>query len=58
MLKDSIKKAKSGEIENFTGISSVYECPENPDVKVDTTDLSVDESVKLIYNKIKHKLNA
>lgn len=57
-VKGLYKKAKNGEIKNFTGISSVFESPENPDIKIDTTDMSIDESVTLIYEKIKNKLNA
>ena len=52
------KKAKNGEIKNFTGVTSVYESPENPDIKIDTTDLSIDQSIQFIYKKIKNKLNA
>ena len=57
-VKGLYKKAKKGEIKNFTGISSVYESPDNPDIKIDTTDLSIDQSVQFIYEKIKNKLNA
>jgi adenylyl-sulfate kinase len=57
-VKGLYKKAKNGEIKNFTGISSVYESPENPDIKIDTTDLSIDQSVRYIFKKIKKKLNA
>ena len=57
-VKGLYKKAKNGEIINFTGVSSVYESPENPDIIIDTTDLSIDQSIKFIYSKIKNKLNA
>ena len=49
-------KAKSGEIQNFTGVSSPYEAPENPDINIDTTHLSVSEAINIIYNHIKSKL--
>ena len=52
-VKGLYKKARDGEIENFTGISSVYEPPEKPDIIIDTTDLSIKESEQLIYNQIK-----
>jgi len=52
-VKGLYKKARDGEIENFTGISSKYEIPEKPDIIIDTTDLSIKESVQLIYNQIK-----
>ncbi len=57
-VKGLYKKAKNGEIKNFTGVTSVYESTENPDIKIDTTDLSIDQSVEFIYKKIKDKLNA
>ena len=57
-VKGLYKKAKNGEIKNFTGVSSVYESPKNPEIIVDTTDISIDQSVQFIYNKIKDKLNA
>jgi len=57
-IKGLYKKAKSGEIKNFTGVSSVYEPPENPDIIVDTSDLSIDQSIQFIYKKIKDKIYA
>jgi adenylylsulfate kinase len=45
-------KARTGIIPNFTGISAPYEPPINPKISIDTTNLSIDESVKIIYNKI------
>ena len=57
-VKGLYKKAKNGEIKSFTGVTSVYESPENPYIKIDTTDLSIDQSVEFIYKKIKDKLNA
>lgn len=55
-VKGLYKKARSGEIKNFTGIDSPYEAPENPDVEVTTENLTIEESVELIYNHIKPKL--
>jgi adenylylsulfate kinase len=45
-------KARTGEIMNFTGISSPYEEPENPDLVIDTDVLSIEESVKLVLKHI------
>jgi adenylylsulfate kinase len=42
--KGLYKKARAGEIPEFTGISSPYEAPENPEVAVDTGELSLDAS--------------
>ena len=52
-VKGLYKKAKSGEISNFTGISSPYEVPEHPDISIDTQDKTVEESVNMIMEKLK-----
>lgn len=43
--KGLYKKARAGEIKDFTGISAPYEAPDAAELKVDTSDLTVDESV-------------
>ena len=48
--KGLYKKALNNEIPKFTGISDPYEAPENPEVTVDTTDISVEEGVAQIVN--------
>ena len=55
-VKGLYKKARSGEIPNFTGISSPYEAPQNPDIEIDTTDISIDEAADMVVNKIKQLL--
>ena len=52
-VKGLYKKAKNGEIINFTGVSSVYEPPEKPDLIIDTTEISIKASIQQIYNQIK-----
>lgn len=54
--KGLYKKVRAGEIPNFTGISSPFEKPINPDLRIDTTVASVEEEVELIWEKIKEKL--
>lgn len=44
-VKGLYKRARTGEIKNFTGVSSPYEEPENPELVVDTGVLSLEESV-------------
>ncbi len=44
------RKARAGEIKDFTGISSPYEVPLKPDLVLDTSKLSVAESVKVILS--------
>ncbi|KAI0206436.1 Adenylylsulfate kinase-domain-containing protein [Astrocystis sublimbata] len=43
--KGLYKKARSGEIKEFTGISSPYEAPENPEITIRTAERSVEECV-------------
>lgn len=50
--KGLYKKARTGEILNFTGISSPYEEPENPDLVIDTDVLTIEEAVKLVLEQI------
>ena len=46
-------KALKGEIKGLTGYDGVYEEPENPEVRVDSSKMSVDEEVELIIKKAK-----
>ena len=51
-IKGMYKKARSNDIKDFTGISSSYEVPEDPFLIMDTKNLSIHESIEIIYNKI------
>jgi adenylylsulfate kinase len=44
-VKGLYKKARAGEIKNYTGIDSPYEAPEKPELVVDTDALSIEQSV-------------
>jgi adenylylsulfate kinase len=46
-------KALKGEIKNLTGYDGVYEEPENPELKLDTSKLTIDEEVELVIKKVK-----
>ena len=46
------KKAISGEIKEFTGISSPYEAPQHPDILVETDQISVSDCTALIIEKL------
>ncbi|MFP6616991.1 MAG: adenylyl-sulfate kinase [Candidatus Hydrogenedentota bacterium] len=48
--KGLYKKARAGEIAEFTGISSPYEAPENPEVVVDTGELSLEDSAAKVID--------
>lgn len=50
--KGLYKKAENKEIEEFTGVSSLYEEPENPDLVIDTTVLSIQDAVNKIIETI------
>lgn len=47
-VKGLYKKARNGEITVFTGISSLYEAPETPEIQIDTAETSVEAAVDLI----------
>ena len=49
--KGLYKKARQGEVKDFTGIDSPYEPPENPDVIIDTQNKSLSECVQFILEK-------
>ena len=51
--KGLYKKARAGEIANFTGISDPYEAPEDPEVVVDTSKESIEESAEKIIAFLK-----
>ncbi len=51
-VKGLYKKARAGEIPNFTGISSPYEEPENPDITIDTSKCSMEDAVSMIVKKL------
>jgi bifunctional enzyme CysN/CysC len=47
--KGLYRKARRGELKHFTGIDSPYEKPENPEIVIDTTSMSVQESADCLY---------
>lgn len=55
-VKGLYKRARSGEVKNFTGIDSPYERPENPDITIRTHQMSVDESLTLLLKLIEPKI--
>lgn len=46
------RKARAGEISEFTGVSAPYEAPEQPEVELNTSDLSVEECVERIVRRL------
>ena len=53
--KGLYKKARAGELKNFTGIDSTYESPENPDLTLDTKKSSAEQLADQIINFLKDK---
>lgn len=53
--KGLYKKARAGEIPEFTGISSPYEEPDNPELVIESDKQTVEESVDLIIQYLKSK---
>ncbi len=52
-VKGLYQRARNGEIPDFTGISSPYEIPENPELVLDTSNLSIDECVEKVLTFLK-----
>jgi bifunctional enzyme CysN/CysC len=46
--KGLYRKARAGELKHFTGIDSPYEAPENPEIRIDTTELSAELAAERI----------
>ena len=55
-VKGLYKKARAGEIINFTGISSPFEAPVKPDIVVKTDEQTPDESIDYLFKQLKSKL--
>ncbi|CAN5273918.1 adenylyl-sulfate kinase [soil metagenome] len=53
--KGLYKKARAGEIKNFTGISDPYEAPTNAELTVDTGAQTLDESAETVLNYLEEK---
>ena len=50
--KGLYKKARRGELKQFTGIDSPYEKPEHPEIRIETMTTSPDQAVELIVRKL------
>jgi len=51
-VKGLYKKARAGELKNFTGIDSPYEAPEAPEIRVNTVDMTPVEAAEFIISQI------
>ena len=57
-VKGLYKKARNGEIPNFTGISSPYEAPVHAEIVLDTTELTLEEAAKYVLGEIEQYINS
>lgn len=53
--KGLYRKARSGELEHFTGIHSPYERPEQPDIHIDTTAMTHEAAAERIVNELRQR---
>jgi adenylylsulfate kinase len=54
-VKGLYKRARAGEIKNYTGIDSPYEAPDNPELVIDAESKSLEESVAKVIDFLKSK---
>ena len=54
-VKGLYKRARAGEIKNYTGIDSLYEAPDNPELIINTENESLEESVARVMDLLKSK---
>ena len=58
-VKGLYARARKGDVKEFTGISAPFEVPENPTLEIDTSCLSLEESVRRVVDMImKNKVSA
>ena len=55
-VKGLYRKARAGELANFTGIDSPYERPENPDIRIDAAALTPEQACERIIDAIRDRL--
>jgi adenylylsulfate kinase len=53
--KGLYEKAKAGIIENYTGVSSPFEDPQNPDIVIDTSQTGIEEAVTKVLDGLREK---
>lgn len=56
-VKGLYKRARNGEVKNFTGISAPFEAPEHPALRLDTSRLTIGQSVDKLLGLILPKIN-
>lgn len=51
-VKGLYKKARAGQLANFTGIDSPYEAPENPEIRIDTRTMRAEDAAEMIVERL------
>jgi bifunctional enzyme CysN/CysC len=51
-VKGLYKKARAGQLKNFTGIDSPYEAPENAEIRVDTSAMTAEQAAEMIVERL------
>jgi hypothetical protein len=51
-VKGLYARARSGQLKNFTGIDSPYEAPKTPEIRIDTTKMSIDDAAEKIVKQL------
>ena len=54
-VKGLYKKARAGQLKNFTGIDSPYEAPEAPEMRIDTTALAAEAAAELVIDALRER---
>lgn len=55
-IKGLYKKARSGKIDHFTGINDPYEKPENPEIEIDESKISIEKASKIVMKYINKRI--
>ena len=53
--KGLYRKARQGELKNFTGVDSPYEAPEHPELRIDTTQLTAEQSAERVIEELRRR---
>ena len=54
-VKGLYKRARAGEIKNFTGLDSPYEAPDDPEIRINTVEMTAEEAAEQILNWMRER---
>jgi adenylyl-sulfate kinase len=55
-VKGLYKKARAGQLKNFTGVDSPYEPPSHPNVKIPTDQMTKEDAIKILISIVEEKI--